>query len=169
MDASTDHKDLRLMFSGSFDPWTMGHMRVVERVAPLCGTLYVVVFDNVRKRTVLSAEDRARLIREACRSHRNVVVDIDHGLLVDYCERMHIDAIVRGVRDATHFQEELIMADANRHLSDGIETLLLPARGAERFISSSLVRELVGWGRDVRGLVPECIRATIETAYARKP
>ena len=156
----------RMVFPGTFDPFTRGHLSIVQRAAPLCDELLIVVFDNIQKVPVMKRGDRAALIRKTVHHMPAVKVYEYEGLLVDFCKQYSIDAIVRGVRSSVQFEEEQAMAEINWRIGDGTDTVFLPALSELRHISSSMVREIARMGGDLKGFVPEIIEADIIGGYA---
>jgi pantetheine-phosphate adenylyltransferase len=156
----------RMVFPGTFDPFTLGHLSIVQRAAPLCDQLLIVVFDNSQKKPVMTRQARADLIRRVVDQMPAVNVLEYDGLLVDFCRQYQIDAIVRGVRSSIQFEEEETMAQINWKLGGGTDTVLLPARSELRHISSSMVREIARLGGDIKDFVPDMIEADILANYA---
>ncbi len=153
------------VFPGTFDPFTTGHLDLVERVRRYCSELRIVVFDNDAKTPIMPKEDRITLIGRAVEHLDGVTVDRGEGLLADYCVRHGVDVIIRGVRNAFQFEEESVMAELNKRLSQGVETMIVPATEL-RNVSSTLVREIARYGGDLSGLVPDVIRNDVEQAYS---
>ena len=166
--SSESKQKKRLVFPGTFDPFTVGHLSIAQRAAGICDELVVAVFDNRNKRPVMKRADRAGLIRKALAAIPFVTVAEFDGLLVDFCRQEDIGAIVRGIRDPSQFEEEQTMAEINRRIGHGIETVFLPAWSDLRHVSSSAVREIVKLGGDVSDFVPGPIKADILSAYADK-
>lgn len=156
----------RMVFPGTFDPFTLGHLSIVQRAAPLCDQLLIVVFDNSRKKPVMTRQDRTELIRRAVDQMPEIHVMEYEGLLVDFCRQYRIDAIVRGVRSFIQFEEEQTMAEINWKIGGGTDTVFLPARSELRHISSSMVREIARLGGDIKDFVPDMIEADILAHYA---
>lgn len=138
---------------GSYDPATNGHVDIIERAAKLFDEVVVAVLVNPGKKGLFPIDERLDMLREITAGLPNVRVDSWHGLLVDYCHRHGIIAIVKGLRSVSDFDYELQMAQMNRELS-GVETLLMSNNPAYGFVSSSLVKEIAGYGGDVKSLVP---------------
>lgn len=139
---------------GTFDPPTLGHVDVIERAASLVDRLIVLVATNPLKKPHLAQAQRVRLLRASL--PQTVQVDQTSGLLVDYCARVGATCIVKGVRDGQDLAEELTQAGMNRHLG-GVETILLPASPRFAHVSSSVVRQLAYFGRDVSDFVPPAV------------
>lgn len=138
---------------GSFDPFTIGHQSVVARALRLFGHLVIGVGVNSGKRTLLTPEQRVRAIASLYADEPRVSVDSYADLTVDFARRHHAAFVVKGVRNVRDFEYEREQADINRRLT-GLETVLLYAEPGMDSISSSVVRELLRFGHDVRQLVP---------------
>lgn len=146
------------VFPGSFDPFTNGHLDIVERSLEIFDRVIVAVAFNAAKDSALfSPPERVEMILEATRTPR-VVADAFSGLLVDYVERSGAQSIVRGLRAVADFEYEFQMAMMNRHLRPDIETIFIMASEAHFYTSSRLVREVASLGGDVTGLIPAGVR-----------
>ena len=143
----------RAVCPGSFDPITNGHLDIISRASRLYDEVYVAVMINQAKKGLFEIEERIELIRLVTAEYGNVRVEAFHGLLVDFCKQRDIPAIVKGLRAVSDFDYELQMAQRNNGLSGG-ETLFIPTNPTDRFLSSSLVKEVATWGGDVSHLVP---------------
>ncbi len=151
-----------VLYPGSFDPVTAGHMDIIERAAGLFGRVIVAVLHNEEKPSgAFSVPDRLALLRIATANLHNIMVQDFSGLLVHAARKSGADAVLRGLRTADDIGPELQMARLNRHLS-GVETVFLAASPPMAHISSQRVREIGRLGGDLRGLVPEAIREQIE-------
>lgn len=146
---------MRMLYPGSFDPVTLGHMDVIERASRMCDTLIVAVMHNPDKRGFLPVGERAALLEMACAHLKNVSVITHGGLMVECAGEYRADAVVRGVRPAGDFDSEFQMAQINRMLS-GVETVLLPTSPETANISSSIVRQIAAFGGDISAFVPSC-------------
>jgi pantetheine-phosphate adenylyltransferase len=142
---------------GTFDPVTNGHLDIIERASRVFDTLVVVVSDNPRKEQLFSAEERVAILKEAVSELSNVEIDSFEGLLVDYAKRRDIGVIVKGLRAVSDFDYELQMAQMNERLT-GVETFFMHTNPKWSYLSSSLVKEVVRYGGDVAGLVPDFVR-----------
>ncbi len=138
---------------GSFDPVTNGHLDVFSRAARLFDEVTVAVLVNKRKSSLFTVDERIELLRVTVEPFDNVKVDFFDGLLVDYCLRHGIHAIVKGLRAVTDFDYELQMAQMNHRLT-GIDTLFVSTNPLYSYLSSSLVKDVATYGGDVSGLVP---------------
>ena len=149
------------VYPGSFDPFTYGHLDIGTRAAKMFDTVHIVVVHNPAKHPRLSTSKRVELITEILtdKAGNYVVSSLDSGLLVDYCQDLGADALVKGVRTNVDLDYELPMAQVNRDLS-GIETIFIPADPTHGFVSSSLVKQVFDLGGDISKYVPiEVVKA----------
>ena len=151
----------RAVCPGSYDPVTNGHVDVIARAVTLFDEVVVAVLYNPLKQGSFPVEERARLLTSALRGVPRVRVEtFADRLLVDVCRELGASAVVKGLRGGTDFAYELPMAHMNRHLT-GVETLFLAADPTLTHVSSSLIKEVVRYGGDVRGLVPDPVLAAL--------
>jgi pantetheine-phosphate adenylyltransferase len=146
----------RCVCPGSFDPVTNGHLDVIERAAALFDQVVVAVLVNLSKQSMFSVDERIAMLTEVTGHLPHVSVEGFQGLLVDFCRRRDIPAVVKGLRAVTDFDYELQMAQMNHRLS-GLETMFVAANPDYSYLSSSLVREVAVHGGDVSGLVPATV------------
>ena len=140
---------------GSFDPVTLGHLDIIERSSRHFDEVIVAVIRNPQKTASLfSLEDRQQMLKEATQHLTNIRIEFFKGLLVDFARDHGVDAIVKGLRAVSDFDQELQMAQMNQRLS-GIDTFFLSTSPQHSFLSSSLVREVARFGGDVSGMVPK--------------
>jgi pantetheine-phosphate adenylyltransferase len=144
----------RAVCPGSYDPPTNGHLDILERTSAVFDEVVVAVLINKNKRGLFTVDERIEMLGEAASHLPNVRLDSWHGLLVDYCRQHDIRAIVKGLRAVSDFDYELQMAQMNQQLS-GVETLFMPTKPLNSFLSSSLVKEVATYGGDVAHLLPE--------------
>lgn len=142
------------IFPGSFDPITIGHVDLIRRGAALCDRLIVAVLVNPDKRACFSREERVRMIGRAVTGIPGVEVEAFSGLLADLARLRGAGCILRGIRGQADLSYETDMAWANAQLYQGLETVFLPARPELAAISSSLVRQIAGFGGDISPFVP---------------
>lgn len=147
------------IYSGTFDPLTLGHLDVVQRAAGLFDRLIIAVAVAHHKKTLFSLQTRISLAQAAIKSIAidNIQVLPFDGLLVNFCQAQQAHAIVRGVRNMADFDYEMQMAAMNRKLCPQVETIFLLPEAGVQCISSTLVREISKLGGDVSGLVPETV------------
>ena len=137
------------IFPGSFDPMTTGHLALLERALPLFDRIIVAVGVNTGKQGFLPVDERLERIRRAVAQMPQVEMLTYSCLTTDLCRQTGAQFILRGVRDAADFAYEQKIADINRLVAPDIETVLLLADPATAVISSSMVRELAAFGKDV--------------------
>ena len=153
-----------VIYPGSFDPLTNGHLDVVERAAKLFDRVIVAVAANADKRPMFTQTEHKRQITAAVKPLDNVEVAAFKGLLVDFAETYKAQAIIRGLRAVSDFEFEFQLALMNRKLKEEIETIFMMPRESYTFLSSRLVKEIAGLGGDVSAFVPP----NVERALARK-
>ena len=158
---------MRMLYAGSFDPVTNGHMDIIERTARLCDEMVVAVMHNPDKRGAFAVEKRVELLQKACAHIPNVRVIAHGGLLVDCAREQGADCVVRGVRPLGDFESEYQMAQVNRMLG-GVETLMMPTTESLASVSSSIVRQIAAFGGSIDNLVPACIEQEIRDMLAQK-
>ncbi|MDR0570684.1 MAG: pantetheine-phosphate adenylyltransferase [Clostridiales Family XIII bacterium] len=145
-----------MLYAGSFDPITNGHLDIINRASGLCDKLIIGVIVNKSKVARYSFEDRKAMIALATVHIANAEIDSFDGLLADYVAARRVGAVLRGLRASMDFEYEMQMAHMNARLYKGeAETVFLMASPEFSFISSSMVNEVFGLGGDVAGLVPD--------------
>ncbi len=150
-----------IIYPGSFDPVTNGHIDIIIRAARLCDKLIVAVANNESKKAVFSLEERVELLKRSLAGMENVEVTSFTGLLSEFVKKNKASAIIKGLRTVSDYEYELQMALINKSLSPEVETLFLVADIKYSFLSSSIVRELAKLGGNIEGLVPDCIKETV--------
>jgi pantetheine-phosphate adenylyltransferase len=145
------------IYPGSFDPLTNGHLAIVERGLRLFDKLVVAIANNPRKKSMFSVDERKEILRETVGRHPEVEVDAFDGLLVEYCKRRGMHTVLRGLRAVSDFEYEFQMANMNRKLDPGFDTVFLMTGEDHFYISSQFVREVAMFGGDVSSLVPPSV------------
>lgn len=156
------------VFPGSFDPVTIGHEHLVRRALPLFDKLIVAIGENSEKRTWLSVAERRTLLEILFAGEPKVEIKSYAGLTADFCRTCGAQFIVRGLRSALDFEYEKTMAAVNRQLDNGIESVFLCASDGYSFVQSSVVREMLKYGKPVNGLVPAVLAADIQRLAKEK-
>lgn len=144
---------MKLVFAGSFDPPTLGHIDIINRAANLSGELIVAIMINPAKPGMFTIEQRAELMSAAVSGINNVEIICWNGMLADLCRQYKIDAILRGVRGGLEFEAEKGRAAANAVLG-GPDTIFISAAPELTHVNSTLVREILSFNGDVSGFVP---------------
>lgn len=141
------------IFVGSFDPFTIGHDDIVRRALPLFDRIMIGVGVNERKQYMYSADVRVNTIKQIYANEAKIEVKAYNDLTVDFARREQAQFIIKGVRSLKDFEYEREQADVNKQIGD-VETILLYADPAKASISSSLVRELIHFGKEVSDFIP---------------
>lgn len=145
------------VYPGSFDPITMGHVDIINRLTPLYDEVIVLIAQSSQKQAMFTVEERKDLIEKSLAGAKNVKVDIFDGLTVDYMKKVNARVIVRGLRAVVDFEYEMTMANMNKKLAPDIETLLVFASPEYYYISSRGVKEVAVNGGALKGLVPQVV------------
>lgn len=154
------------VYSGTFDPITLGHLDVVTRAAGLFDQLIIAVAVAHHKKTIFSLEARVEYAQAATKNIANVSVLPFDGLIMDFCKAHQAVAVVRGIRNLTDFDYEAQMAAMNRKLVPEVETVFLLPEAHLACISSTLVREISKLGGDVSQMVTADVLAALNKAKA---
>jgi pantetheine-phosphate adenylyltransferase len=149
----------RAIFPGSFDPFTLGHLDILERGANIFDEIIIGVLNNPDKVSMFSVEDRISLIKEILPKSENCrfVVQDFQGLLVDFAKKTSIFNVLRGIRTIADYEYERQMALMNNKLEPKFETIFLIANPNYSYISSSLVKQIYNLGGDISALVPKLV------------
>ncbi len=159
----------RVVYTGSFDPITLGHVNVIERGAKLTDELVVGVGINVEKDSLFSAEERVELVKRTTSHLPNVRVAMFTGLAVHFVQQCQAQVILRGVRTLSDMESEFTMILANRKLDPVIETIILMADNKFSHISSSLIKQIAPLGtsdEELAKFLPEIIIADLRAKMA---
>ncbi|WP_118775707.1 pantetheine-phosphate adenylyltransferase [Haemophilus haemolyticus] len=143
-----------VIYPGTFDPITNGHLDIIERSAVIFPRVLVAVANSPSKKPLFSLEERVDLVRQSVAHLSNVEVLGFSDLLANVIKQHNISAIIRGVRTTTDFEYELQLAALNRLLTKGVDSLFFPPAEKWAFVSSTIVREIYLHGGDVAELVP---------------
>ena len=141
------------IFPGTFDPFTIGHNALVRRALNIVDELYIAIGVNTEKRTMLALDERMQRIAALYEDEPRIHVVSYEGLTTDFAQSIGAQFIIRGVRNTIDFEYERNIADVNRMLT-GIDTLLLISEPEYAAISSSMVRELAHFGKDISKYLP---------------
>lgn len=142
------------MIPGTFDPVTIGHYDIVVRAGLLFDEVLVTAFENSRKATFFSPEQRYEMLKLSFGDMKNVRVDITNKLTVDYAKEHEVKIIIKGVRNMIDYDYEYQLSLINREFDNEIETLLLPSKREHMYVSSTFVKELILYKKDMSKYVP---------------
>jgi len=146
-----------VIYPGSFDPLTNGHLDIVHRAARLFDKVIVAVAKNESKNPLFTMSERLGLVRQSVTELPNVEVDSFEGLLVEYVEANGGQAIIRGLRAVSDFEFEFQLALMNRKLNERVETIFMMPKDTYTFLSSRIVKEIARLGGDVQSFVPPAV------------
>jgi pantetheine-phosphate adenylyltransferase len=146
-----------VVYPGSFDPITNGHLDLIQRALKIFDHIVVAVATNAFKKSLFTIEERMEMIRGSLADQPNVSIDSFDGLLVKYAKARKARAILRGLRAVTDFEYEFQLAMMNRRLEPEIETVFLMTGLRWVFLSSSILKEAAIHGGDIEGMVPEIV------------
>lgn len=152
----------KILYPGSFDPITLGHLDIIKRASRIADKLVVAIVININKKSAFSVEQRMDFIKRSIGDLKNVEITTCNGLLVDYAKSIGATTIVRGLRAVTDFEYELQMAQTNSKLYPKIETIFMATRLEYSYLSSSIVKEVAMFGGDIKGFLPEYIVEDVE-------
>lgn len=158
----------RVLYAGTFDPITNGHLDLINRASKLSECLMVGIMENKSKKPFFSAEERQSMIEAATAHLDNVQVISFDGLLAEYVNHNQIQAVIRGLRAAMDFEFEMQMAQMNARLyNKDVETIFMMTAPHYSFISSSIVKEVYSLDGDVSGLVPDIVLKELKRAFQK--
>lgn len=146
---------MKVVFPGSFDPITNGHIDIINRIVKLFGNVTVLILNNVNKRHFFDISERKFIIEEIFKDRKEIIVDTYDGLLANYILKNNINLIVRGIRSTIDFENEKNLSKVNFDLTNGIETMYFSSNND--YISSSMVRELFKFGGNYEKYVDEVV------------
>ncbi len=159
---------IKVIYPGTFDPITNGHLDLVERAARLFETVIVAVAKNPSKVPAFSVDERISLAKKALIDFSNVQVHGFDGLLINCAKEYNARVILRGLRAVSDFEYEFQLASMNRKMMPDLETLFLTPAEQHSFISANLVREIASLGGDVAQFVPAVVAEALQTKFKRR-
>ncbi len=154
-----------VVYPGSFDPITNGHVDIINRGLTMFEKIIILVGYNPNKKTLFSVEERIAMIEETVGDNPKVRVDSFSGLLVDYVKKSEACCILRGLRAMSDFEYEFQLALINRRLKRNIETVFLMTGSKWFYCNSSIVKEAAGLGGSVKGLVPDVVLKRLKEKF----
>ena len=146
-----------MIYPGSFDPLTNGHLDLIERGSKIFDELVVAILRNPEKDPLFSLSERREMMEAMTEAWSNVRVDTFEGLMVEYAVQAKATAVLRGIRAISDYEYELQMALMNRKLRPELETVFMMPAEQYSYLSSRLVREIAQLGGSIKGLVPEMV------------
>ena len=149
------------VYPGSFDPATYGHLDVIRRASDAFDHVIVGVLHNSAKSPLFSVEERVKILEKATEGIHNIIIKPFSGLSVDFARENGAQVIVRGLRAVTDFEYELQMAQTNRVLAPGIETMFMATSLEYAYISSTIMKEVASFGGDLTSFAPPEVIAEV--------
>jgi pantetheine-phosphate adenylyltransferase len=145
---------VRAIYPGSFDPITYGHLDILDRALQLFPEVTIVVAGTSQKTALFTPEERVDIIRDVLRDRKGVKVEVWPGLIMEYAKQNGVSAVIRGLRAASDFEYEFMMASMNKKIHPGAETVFMMTSQNLYFVSSSMIKELFQYGGDISSYVP---------------
>lgn len=146
---------MKVIYPGSFDPITFGHLDIIERASKKFGKVIIAVLNNPSKKNMFTVEERMELIKLTTKHLDNVEIDSFSGLLIDYANKKNCTIMLRGLRAVSDFEYEMQMSLVNRKIDKSMETIFMVSSGEFVYLSSSIVKEVSMLGGDVSCFVPK--------------
>ncbi len=156
-----------VIYPGSFDPLTNGHLDIMKRAAKLFDSVIVAVADNDEKKPLFTVHERVALVHESISDMPNVRVDSFTGLLVDYVDSCGGQAVIRGLRAISDFEFEFQLALMNRKLNERVETIFMMPKETYTFLSSRIIKEIARFSGSVGAFVPAHVEAALKRKMTR--
>lgn len=143
------------VYPGSFDPISNGHLDIIQRISRNFDQVYVLVSLNPYKKYLFTPEERVNMIKQATQDLKNVIVEGDAKLVLDYAKSKGANVIIRGLRNFIDYQSEITLFQFNRSIEPNIDTYILFPSANNLFLSSSSIKELVMFGSNIEQYVPK--------------
>lgn len=156
---------IRAVFPGTFDPIHYGHIDIANRAARLFDELVVAVYDRPLKSLLFSPEERLQLVQQTFANVQGVRVELFGGLIVEYCQEIDAQVIVRGLRVFSDFEHEFRMALANHRLRPDVEVVLFITQEEHSFLTGTTVREIASLDGDVSSMVPKHVSQALDRRF----
>lgn len=157
----------KAVYPGSFDPFTNGHLDLIERASKFVKELHVVVADNVNKKTTFTADERVEMLKLVTKHIPNVVISQTNKLVVEYAKENDIKFIIRGLRNLLDYVGEYQLYSYNRNLDNSIETIIMFPSIGMHFVSSSAIKELISHDASISLYVPKELEPIIVNRFKK--
>ena len=154
---------MKAIYPGSFDPVTYGHLDIIERAAKVVDELIIGVLVNSAKKPMFSREERVELIEKVTEHIPNVSVKTFEGLTIDFARENHAGLIIRGLRAVTDFESEMQIAQTNHSIAPDVDTMFFTTSLEYAFLSSTIVKEIAGYGADISKMVPPAVAEALKS------
>lgn len=157
---------MNVIYPGTFDPITNGHLDILMRAKKLFGGVTLLVANHPWKSTLFTVEERVEMIRDCTAGIDGIKVDSYEGLLVKYITEKNVDGVIRGLRAVSDFEYEFQMALTNREMCRDFETIFFMTEIKHTYLSSSMVREIAKLGGDISQMVPPPVSVKLKEKYS---
>jgi pantetheine-phosphate adenylyltransferase len=157
-----------VIFPGSFDPPTYGHLNIIERARRLFDEVHVIIAANPGKTSLFTPDERLAMLRKLTVGWNNLHLALYDGLIVDYARAHGIRLLLRGIRNVPDFSYEFDLSLMNRVLDNEIETVFMPTEPRYFVLKSSSIKEMASIGGDVSTMVPPLVVKALESRYPRR-
>jgi len=157
----------KVIYPGTFDPVTYGHIDVIKRAIELFDSVVVTVAINLGKAPLFTTEERVNMLKESLKEFQNVSVTSFDGLVVDHAKMVGAQGIIRGLRAVSDFEYEFQMALMNRKLANTISTVFLMPHEKFTYLNSTIVRNLASLNSDVSDFVPPVVAAALKKKFKK--
>lgn len=155
----------KVVYPGSFDPVTFGHLDIIYRGLDVFDHVIIAIARNIEEKSLFSVEEKKTLISDALGNSEHITIDSFEGLLMDYVKKTGANAVIRGLRATSDFEYEFHMASMNRHLDQHIDTLFMMTAKDYFFVSSRTIKEVAMLGGNVSGLVPTNVEIALKNKF----
>ncbi len=157
-----------VLYPGSFDPVTNGHLDIIERSCRLFDKVFVGIANNEKKSPLFTTSERVKLMRDACREYKNVEVVSFDGLLVDAVRQYGVTAVIRGIRAVADYEYEFQMALMNRDLNEKCETIFMMPSKTYSFVSSKLIKEVSRCGGNIAAFTTKDVVNALDEKFGNE-
>lgn len=158
---------MRVIYPGSFDPVTNGHLDIIHRCSDRFDKVIISVLNNTKKKSVFTVEERIHLLKESTKDLKNIEIDSFTGLLTEYSKKKGCSTIIRGLRAVSDFEYEMQLALINRKTYPELETLFMVSSTGVSFLSSSLVKEIASFNGEISCFVPMVVEEALREKFKR--
>lgn len=158
---------MKAIYPGSFDPFTNGHLDILERSLKLFPEVIVLVAGNQRKAYAFEVKERVELIRETLKDFQGVKVDSTDGLIMEYARQHKISAVIRGLRSPSDFEYEYMMSSMNKNVYPNCETIFMMTSQGLYFVSSTMIKELYNYRGDISPYVSQAVLNKFKEKYPK--
>lgn len=156
---------MRVIYPGSFDPVTNGHLDIVKRCSDKFDEVIIAVLSNIHKKSVFTIEERIYLLEETTKDLPNIQIDSFSGLLTEYARRKKCSNIIRGLRAVSDFEYEMQLALVNKKLYSELETLFMVSSSQVSFLSSTIVKEIALYNGEISCFVPKVVENALKEKF----